>query len=326
MRFSHLFSRTLREAPSEAETPGHQLLLRAGLVQQLAAGIYSFLPLGWRAMRKIEQVIREEMDAAGGQEVHMPVLQPIELWEKSGRRDTYVPPLLVVKDRRERELALGPTHEEVVVELFKRQVQSYRELPALVYQIQAKFRNEVRSRGGLIRLREFTMKDMYSFDASWESLDESYAAIFKAYTKLFERVGVAAIAVDADSGPIGGKDSQEFMYLTEVGEDEVLICSSCGYAANAEKADHRRLALPAEEQMAMEEVATPGGTTIDSVARFPHGPPDETLNAVLLVPPGGGSPASADTAVRGAAVQSVADLPNLGGGANKEGFHLRNAN
>ena len=385
MRFSHLFSRTLRAAPAEAEPPSHQLLLRAGLVQQLAAGIYSFLPLGWRALRKIEQVIREEMDAAGGQEVHMPVLQPIELWEKSGRRDTYVPPLLVVKDRRERELALGPTHEEVVVELFKRQVQSYRELPALVYQIQVKFRDEVRSRGGLIRLREFMMKDMYSFDASWESLDQSYAAIFAAYTKLFERIGVAAIAVEADSGPIGGKDSQEFMHLTEAGENEVLICTSCGYAANAEKADHRRLVLPAEKQAALEEVATPGVTTIEEVARFLDVPQRKTLKAVFYLASGGslagerepeaeypvfvairgdlevnetklrnalggadlrlmddrelsaaglvagsaspvGLKEMAKRPVRVVADESVTDSPNLVGGANKEGFHLRNVN
>ncbi len=281
MRISNLFTRTLREAPSEAETPSHQLLLRAGLVQQLAAGIYAYLPLGYRALRKIEQVIREEMDAAGGQEVSMPLLQPIELWEASGRRDSYVPPLLVVKDRRERELALGPTHEEVVVELFKKQVQSYRELPALIYQIQTKFRNELRSRGGLIRLREFVMKDAYSFDADWESLDKSYDAVFASYVKLFERVGVAAIAVDADSGPIGGKDSQEFMHLTEVGEDDVMICDNCGYAANSEKADHRRQTLPPAEPEDVEEVATPGAKTIDDVATFLGISNAQTLKAVF---------------------------------------------
>src|SRR3972149_7010408 len=195
MRLSHLFARTLRQAPSEAETPSHQLLLRAGLVQQLAAGIYSFLPLGWRALRKIEQIIREEMDAAGGQEIRMPALRPVELWEASGNLEPYIPPLFIVKDRRERELALGPTHKEVVTELFKQQVQSYRELPVLVYQIQTKFRNETRARGGLIRLREFIMMDLYSFDADWEALDHTYDLVFQAYVQTFQRCGLPAIAV-----------------------------------------------------------------------------------------------------------------------------------
>lgn len=281
MRLSQLFARTLRQAPAEAETPSHQLLLRAGLVQQLAAGIYSFLPLGWRALRNVEQIIREEMDAAGGQEVHMPVLQPVELWEASGRRESYIPPLFILKDRRERELALGPTHEEVVVDLFKQQVQSYRSLPSLVYQIQTKFRNETRSRGGLIRLREFVMKDLYSFDVDWEGLDRSYDAVFLAYKKIYERCGLPAIAVEADSGPIGGKDSQEFMHLTEVGEDQVLICGQCGYAANTEKADHKKRSLPPEEPLAVEEVSTPGIKTIEELSKFLDVPHDRTLKAIF---------------------------------------------
>ena len=281
MRLAQLFSQTLRQAPAEAETPSHQLLLRAGLVQQLAAGIYSYLPLGWRAVRKIEQIIREEMDAAGGQEVHMPALQPVELWEASGRRETYIPPLLTVKDRRDQELVLAPTHEEAVTDLFKQQVQSYRNLPALVYQIQTKFRNELRSRGGLIRLREFIMMDLYSFDADWEGLDRSYDAMLQAYTNVFQRCGLPTIAVQADSGPIGGKDSQEFMYLTDVGEDEILLCDRCGYAANTEKADHRKLTLPPEEPLALEEVATPGIKTIEELSRFLDVPPERTLKAVF---------------------------------------------
>ena len=286
MRLAQLFSQTLRQAPAEAETPSHQLLLRAGLVQQLAAGIYSYLPLGWRAVRKIEQIIREEMDAAGGQEVHMPVLQPVELWEASGRRETYIPPLFVARDRRERELVLAPTHEEAVTDLFKQQVQSYRNLPALVYQIQTKFRNELRSRGGLIRLREFIMMDLYSFDADWEGLDRSYDAMLQAYTNVFQRCGLPTVAVQADSGPIGGKDSQEFMYLTDVGEDEILLCDRCGYAANTEKADHRKLALPAEEPLALEEVATPGIKTIEELSRFLEVPPERTLKAVFYAASG----------------------------------------
>jgi prolyl-tRNA synthetase len=312
MRISTLIASTLREAPSEAETPGHQLLLRAGLVQQLAAGVYSFLPVGWRAMRKLENVIREEMDSVGGQEVHMPVLQPVELWAESGRLETYVPPLLVVKDRRERELALGPTHEEVVTDLFRQQVQSYRNMPALVYQIQNKFRNEVRSRGGLIRLREFTMKDMYSFDADWAGLDKSYDAIFGAYTRLFERVGLPAIAVDADSGPIGGKDSQEFMHLTDVGEDTVLICNKCGYAANTEKADHKKKDLPPEEHLQIEEVATPGIKTIDALADFLKIDASKTLKAVFYA--ADGEPVF--VAIRGDLEVNEAKLRNALGGAD----------
>ena len=323
MRLSHLFARTLRQAPAEAETASHQLLLRAGLVQQLAAGIYSFLPLGWRALRKIEQIIREEMDAAGGQEVRMPALNPVEVWEASGRRETYIPPLLTVTDRHERELVLAPTHEEVVVDLFKRQVQSYRELPVLVYQMQTKFRNETRARGGLIRLREFIMKDLYSFDADWEGLDRRYDAMVQAYTNIFRRCGLPAVAVHADSGAIGGKDSQEFMHLTEVGENEVLICTSCGYAANTEKADHRRLTLPAEKQAAMEEVATPGVTTIEEVARFLDVPQQKTLKAVFYLASGARSSPEAEpeaeypvfVAIRGDLEVNEIKLSNALGGA-----------
>jgi prolyl-tRNA synthetase len=286
MRLSHLLARTLRQAPADAETPGHQLLLRAGLVQQLAAGIYSFLPLGWRALRKIEQIIREEMDAIGGQEVRMPALQPVELWAASGRLETYIPPLFIVKDRRERELALGPTHEEVVTELFKRQVQSYRELPVLAYQIQTKFRNEMRARGGLIRLREFIMMDLYSFHVDWPDLDRTYDAAFEAYHNIFRRCGVAAIAVHADSGAIGGKDSQEFMHLTPAGEDQVLTCSNCDYAANTEKADHKKRDLPPEEPAPVEEVATPGIKTIDALVSFLSVPEYKTLKAVFYAASG----------------------------------------
>ena len=311
MRLSHLFARTLREAPSDAETPSHQLLLRAGLVQQLAAGVYSFLPLGWRALRNIEQIIREEMDAAGGQEVRMPAMQPVELWEASGRRHTYVPPLFITKDRRDRELALGPTHEEVVTELFKQQVQSYRELPVLPYQIQTKFRNEVRSRGGLIRLREFIMMDLYSFDADWEGLDRTYDAVFQAYTRLYQRCGLPAVPVEADSGPIGGKDSQEFMHLTEVGEDDVMICESCGYAANTEKAAHRKQALPPEEPQPLEEVATPGMKTIEELAQFLNVPAEKTLKAVFYQ--AAGEPVF--VAIRGDLEVNETKLRNALGGA-----------
>ena len=281
MRLSTLLSHTLRQAPSEAETPSHRLLLRAGMVQQLSSGIYSFLPLGYRALRKVKQIMREEMDAAGGQEVHMPFVQPAEIWAESGRLETFVPPLVIAKDRRDRKLVLAPTHEEVVVGLFKQHVQSYKELPRLIYQMQTKFRDEPRPRGGLIRLREFTMMDLYSFDADAAGLDRSYDAVFEAYNRVFSRCGLPTIAVDADSGPIGGKDSQEFIHLTAVGEDEILICEGCGYAANTEKADHRRRMLPPEDPLPLEEVATPGVKTIDEVASFLDVPQRKTLKAVF---------------------------------------------
>ncbi len=311
MRLSRLLSRTLRQAPAEAETPGHQLLLRAGLVQQFAAGIYSMLPLGWRALRKMEQVIREEIDAIGGQEVRMPALQPVELWAASGRLKTYIPPLFIVKDRRDRELALGPTHEEIVTEIFKRQVQSYRELPVLAYQIQTKFRNEVRARGGMIRLREFIMMDLYSFHADWEDLGIAYDAAYKAFKNIFDRCGVASIAVHADSGGIGGKDSQEFMHLTNVGEDQVLICDSCGYAANEEKADHKKRDLPPEEPLPVEEVATPGQKTIDDLVNFLNVPHDKTLKAVFYAAAG----EAVFVAIRGDLEVNETKLRNALGGA-----------
>jgi prolyl-tRNA synthetase len=312
MRYSKILSRTLRQAPSDAETPSHQLLLRAGLVQQVAAGIYAMLPIGWRAMRKIEQVVREEIDAAGGQEVRLPSMQPVELWASSGRLQTYIPTPFVVKDRRERELVLAPTAEEVVTELFRQQVQSYRELPVLAYQIGNKFRNEVRSRGGLIRLREFVMKDAYSFHADWEDLGRTYDRMYVAYENIFRRCGVPAIAVHADSGGIGGKDSQEFMHLTEVGEDQVLRCDRCDYAANEEKADHKKRDLPPEELLPVEELETPGLKTIDELAKFAGVPAERTLKAVFYA--ASGEPVF--VAIRGDLDVNETKLRNALGGAD----------
>ncbi len=276
-----MFAKTLRQAPAEADTPNHQLMLRAGLAQQLAAGVYSYLPVGWKVMRKIEQIIREEIDRAGGQEIMMPAIQPAELWADSGRLESMADVLVHFQDRREREFVLGPTHEEVVVDLFKRQVQSYRDMPVLVYQIQTKFRDEARPRGGLMRVREFTMKDAYSFDTDWDALDANYRACRDAYARIFERCGVPTIPVLADSGAIGGKDSEEFMYLTEVGEDMILLCPNCGYAANEEKADHKKEELPFEEMLPREEVATPGQKTIDQLVEFLGVPHYKTLKAVF---------------------------------------------
>ena len=287
MRMSRLFGKTLRNAPADADTANHQLMLRAGLVQQLAAGIYSYLPTGWKVMRKIEQIIREEMDRADGQEVIMPVVQPAELWQESGRIDTMGDVLFHLKDRRERDLILGPTHEEVVVDLFKKQVQSYRDMPLMIYQIQTKMRDEARPRGGLMRVREFTMKDAYSFDTDWDALDGGYQAARAAYTRIFDRCGVPTIPVQADSGAIGGKDSEEFMYLTEVGEDTILLCDRCGYAANEEKADHKKHEMPEEEPLPLEEVATPGQKTIDDLVAFLGVPHARTLKAVFYEIDGG---------------------------------------
>jgi prolyl-tRNA synthetase len=281
MRLSKLFGKTLRNAPADAESDNHKLMLRAGLAQQLAAGIYSYLPTGWRVMRKIEDIIREEMDRAGGQEVVMPALQPAEMWQDSGRYETMKDILVRFHDRRDREFVLGPTHEEVVVDLFKRQVQSYRDMPLMVYQVQTKFRDEARPRGGLMRVREFTMKDAYSFDTGWDGLDDSYTVARAAYTRIFERCGIPAIPVQADSGAIGGKDSEEFMYLTEAGEDTILLCPRCGYAANEEKADHKKQQFEPEDPLPLEEVDTPGQKTIDELARFLKIPRSRTLKAVF---------------------------------------------
>jgi prolyl-tRNA synthetase len=232
-------------------------------------------------MQKIEAIIRQEMDRAGGQEVVMPALQPAELWEQSGRIETMGDVLFHLKDRREREYVLGPTHEEVVVDLFKRQVQSYKDMPLMIYQIQTKARDEARPRGGLMRVREFTMKDAYSFDTDWEALDGSYKAAREAYVRIFERCGVPTIPVQADSGAIGGKESEEFIFLTDVGEDTAFFCNRCNYAANAEKADFNKPQYPAEDAAPLEEVSTPGQKTIDDLVKFLGVPHHKTLKAVF---------------------------------------------
>lgn len=268
MRMSRLFLKTSREAPAEADLVSHQLLLRAGLISPLAAGLYSFTPVGWRAVQHIQTIIRDEMDRAGAQELHLPALNPVELWEQSGRAQSMGDVLFRLADRRERGFVLGATHEEVVSSLVGRTIQSYRDLPFTVYQIQTKFRDEQRPRGGLVRLREFTMKDAYSFDAGWAGLDDAYDAMFNAYTRIFERCGVPVIPVAADSGAIGGKDSQEFIFLTDSGEDEILLCPGCGYAANAEKAEFTPPPAVEGDIASMSKVSTPGAKTIADLATF----------------------------------------------------------
>lgn len=295
MRFSKLFGKTLREAPAEAESTSHRLLLRAGMIAQEAAGIYSYLPLGWRVLRKIEHIIREEMDRAGGQELLLPVLQPFEFWQQSGRDVSFGKSLFTLTDRKERTLVLGPTHEEVITDVVRRHVQSYRDLPLLLYQMQTKLRDEPRPRGGLLRVREFIMKDLYSFDADEAGLDESYRKTSQAYSNIYARVGLPTLMIEADSGAIGGKESHEFMVLTETGEDEIIRCSSCGYAANAEKA---RFAKTAEgvtslsqnsepdqgrvqDLSPLEEIATPDAKTILEVADLVGVPTRQTLKSVF---------------------------------------------
>ena len=283
MRLSRLFGRTQREVPSEADTASHQLLLRAGMLRQLTAGVYCYLPLAWRVLRKIEDIIRDEMNKAGGQELSLPVLQPIELWRKTGRDTSFGKSLFTLCDRKERQLALGPTHEEVITQLASQHVQSYRDLPLLLYQIQTKFRDEPRPRGGLIRAREFAMKDLYSFDADEEGLGQSYQKMLEAYGNIYKRCGLPAILIEADSGAIGGKDSHEFMVVCETGEDEVIYCDSCHRASNAEKATGIKERISSGKALPVEEVATPGYYSIEKVSDFLKVPRHGTLKAVFYM-------------------------------------------
>ncbi|MBI4299442.1 MAG: proline--tRNA ligase [Chloroflexi bacterium] len=281
MRVSQLFGKTLRDEPAEAETVSHRLMLKAGLIHQVAAGVYSYLPLAWRSLRKIEQIIREEMEAAGGQELRMPALQPRELWEQSGRAEAFGPTLFTLQDRRERAMIIAPTHEEVITSIVRANVRSYRDLPLILYQIQTKFRDELRPRGGLIRVREFDMKDAYSFDPDEDGLDNSYRAMVQAYKNIYSRCGLPYLMVEADSGAIGGKDSHEFILLAESGEDVVIQCATCGYAANAEKAKSVKPPQKMESLLPLGEVHTPGIKTIEDLARFLGVPKSKTLKAVF---------------------------------------------
>lgn len=281
MRVSNLFGKTLKEAPAEAETDSHRLLVRAGMIRQIATGVYSMLPLGWKTFKKIEAIIRDEMDKAGGQELAMPILQPIELWEETGRHLSFGQTLFKITDRKERTLVLGPTHEEIITDLVRHNVKSYRDLPLLLYQIQTKLRDEPRSRGGLLRVREFFMKDLYSFDADEAGLEISYRKMKEAYTNIYKRCGLPAVMVDADSGAIGGKESHEFMLLAPSGEDEIIYCKQCGYSANAEKAQSAREKGRSSSPLPLEEVPTPGKKTIQEVAEYLSVPANETLKAVL---------------------------------------------
>ncbi len=321
MRMSRFFGRTLREAPADAETASHRLLLRSGCIDQLMAGVYTYLPLGWRVKRRVEQIIRDEMDRAGALEIHMPAIQPLDLWERSGRAQGFGDVLFRLHDQRDRALVLAPTHEEVVTQLFAGHARSYRDLPVTLYQLQTKFRDEARPRGGLVRVREFTMKDAYSFDLDDAGLDVSYDAMFAAYRRIFDRCGVPTIPVEADSGAIGGKGSQEFMFLTDTGEDVIVRCDVCGYAANTEKAEFARppaASAPDEQPLAIEPVDTPDTPTIDALAALLGIPAARTAKAVLYMatdPHDAASPAQPVFAVvRGDLQVNEIKLRNLLGG------------
>jgi len=368
MRFSKLFGKTSRQTPAEAEGISHQLLLRAGMIAQTASGIYSYLPLGWRVLKKIEQIIREEINKTGGQELMLPVLQPFQLWQQSGRFISFGESLFTLKDRKNHDLVLGPTHEEVITELVHRYVQSYRDLPLLLYQIQTKFRDEPRPRGGLLRVREFIMKDLYSFDIAEAGLDENYKKMTQAYKDIYARLDLPVLMVEADSGAIGGKESHEFMVITDSGEDEIIYCSSCGYTANTEKAQFAKTGINDGDMLPLEEISTPGTKTIEEVASFIGVPANQTLKAVFYsadgefifvvirgdlevnetklrnalrcselrlatesevnaagIVAGFASPAGVKD-IRVIADDSLTQSSNFIVGANKEGYHFRNAN
>ena len=286
MRMSQLFGTTLREAPAGAESASHALLVRAGFVRQLGQGLFSLLPLGRRSTARIESMLRRMMDGIGGQELLMPVVQPAELWKTSGRWDSIGPEMARFRDRRDREMALAMTHEEVAVDLCRTEIRSWRQLPRLVYQIQTKFRDDPRPRAGLIRVREFTMKDSYSIDADEAGLDRQYAAHYAAYLSLFARCGLPVVAVASDTGMMGGSLAYEFMYLTPAGEDTIVRCAACGYSANRQIARFRRAAVPPAAARPLERIATPGCTTIDDLARLLGVARADTAKAVFMMASG----------------------------------------
>ena len=280
MRATNLYAPTLRNTPAEAEIASHRLMYRAGLIRKSAGGMYSYLPLAWRTIRKIEQIIREEMDAAGGQEIMMPILQPSELWEESGRWGAYGAEMIRVKDRHDREFCMGPTHEEMITALVRDELRSYKQLPVLLYQIQDKFRDERRPRFGVMRSREFIMKDLYSFDKDVEGMNESYRRMSVAYTNIFTRCGLDFRAVEADSGAIGGGHSEEFTVLAPEGESRIACCDACSYAASDEKAALRPIDAPDEAELPIEKVATPHTSTIALLAEYLKIPVEKTIKAV----------------------------------------------
>jgi prolyl-tRNA synthetase len=301
MRLSTLFTQTYREAPADAELISHQLAVRAGLIRPLASGIFSFLPLGFRVKQKIEQILREEMQAIDCAEIVMPVVHPSSIWEASGRWDDVGDEMMRMQDRAGRDMCLAMTHEEVVADLARHFIRSYKQLPTSVFQIQTKFRDEPRSRGGLIRVREFTMKDAYSFSADEAGLDKVYDDMFRAYKESFRRVGLGeqVIEVESDTGMMGGSGAHEFMYVNDHGEDTLLLCDSCGYKANRQVATYQREAVEKAEALPREEVATPDTKTIDEVSKLLGIDPSQTAKAVFHIAMVGGEEKFIFAVVRG---------------------------
>ncbi|MBW8066859.1 MAG: proline--tRNA ligase, partial [Ferrovum sp.] len=284
MRASQLFIPTLKEAPAEAELISHQLMLRAGLIRRLGSGLYTWMPLGLRVLRRVEAVVREEMDRSGAQEVLMPAIIPAELWQETGRWDKFGPQMLKMKDRHERDFCFGPTHEEVISDIARREIRSYRQLPVNFYQIQTKFRDEIRPRFGVMRAREFVMKDAYSFHADRASLESTYALMVQTYQRIFTRLGLEFRAVSADTGAIGGYASQEFHVLADSGEDALAFCPHSDYAANVELAEALAPTIPRPAPSApLTTVSTPGITTCEAVAKALNLPLDRIVKSLLVM-------------------------------------------
>ena len=284
MRYTQYFIPTVKETPADAEVVSHQLMLRAGMVRKVAAGIYNYLPLGLRSIRKMENIVREEMNRAGAIEILMPAVTPAELWQESGRWEQYGKELLRFVDRKDNGFCLGPTHEEVVTDIVRREVRSYRQMPLNLYQIQTKFRDEIRPRFGLMRGREFIMKDAYSFDVDEAGADKSYEKMYQAYRRIFERCGLKFRAVEADTGSIGGNWSHEFMVLADSGEDAIVSCNSCDYAANVEKAEARLIAVSEHcDPRPLEKIHTPGQKTIDEVSAFLGTPASASVKLLIYM-------------------------------------------
>ena len=287
MRYSQYLLPTLKEIPSEAEVPSHQLMLRAGMIRKLASGIYSYLPLGLRSIQKVETIIREEMNRAGAMEVLLPFVQPAELWQESHRWEEYGSELARLKDRHQRDCCLGPTHEEVITDIARKEIRSYRQMPLNLYQIQTKFRDEIRPRFGVMRAREFIMKDAYSFDIDEKGADESYKKMVEAYQRIFTRCGLKFKMVEAESGLIGGTFSHEFMVLAETGEETIISCTRCSYSANIERAEFRRQVKRSEvhdkgSQNPVEKVMTPGKRTVEEVTQFLHVSPQDLVKTLVF--------------------------------------------
>ena len=283
MRATQLYAPTLRESPAEAELVSHKLMYRAGLIRKAAGGLYSYLPLGWRTMKKIMQIIREEMDAKGGQELMMPIVQPAEMWKESGRWAVYGDEMMRLKDRHGREFALGPTHEEMITTLIRDEIRSYKQLPFMPYQIQNKYRDEIRPRFGLMRSREFVMKDLYSFDRDVDGMNISYDKMYDAYSRIFTRCGLKFRAVEADNGAIGGGHSHEFTVLAPSGESSIAYCEACNFAASDEKAELKLIHAEPEKLRPLEKVSTPDCHTIEAVKNFLRVPIEKTIKAVAFM-------------------------------------------